>query len=183
MNTDSLFQIIDRFCVAKLKVARFSQASAEDGDESAMAAAMAQRQADDLAFAGDVLFRECVEGKRVPQAHQPLRFHNHREAEGGQEAPMPQSVMGCANDLADVHAKYWELQTEINALKFRMRTEEDNVGAFNARFVDLQRKIDMCNQRRNDLIGWGDRLFVEQLRGEPGRLEDGTDENGRPNHV
>ncbi len=166
MNTDSLLQIIDRHAIAVLKVARFTEAG------NLEAAAMAQQVADDLAVAGDVYLWECLTGKRKVKAISGLRFHDHRQAEGkwpGKKAAgeEPQTIMECAGLLAAGHAEHWSIQTKIQNLKKLIDGAPDlpDVVRLQAEFVVCQRRLDVLNQLRSELIQKGDSMLKEAIDG------------------
>jgi hypothetical protein len=78
---------------------------------------------------------------------------------------MPTTVAQTIVALSMQHYTYWGLQTEINIVKTMLDDSTlTSVGSdLNGEFVDLQRKIDMCNQNRNDLRDHLDKLFVRTM--------------------
>lgn len=166
MDTDSMFQLIDRQAIAVLKDFHFTKAGNEE------AAALAREQANDLAVAGDVLVWECLRGKRVPPVQPHLRYHDHSKVEGwrlGKEAledPNWTSLMRFAGELALIHARYWEKQSRVQWLKERIRSEaegSDMKAYYEHEFCATQREIDLCNEYRNRLIAKGDELFARMI--------------------
>ena len=151
MQTDTLFQLIDRQAIAKLKAFHYRrEGRVEEADT-------AEVQAEELAVAGDAYVYECMTGKRKPQAMKHLRYHDHHKAQK-EEAPQPGSIMECSSMIAETHYTYWGLQSVIQELKKGNRSEWTD-----ATFVDLQLQIDKCNMDRNHLIQTGDQLFAEMF--------------------
>lgn len=166
MTTESMFQLIDRMAIARLKEFHYTEAG------NGAAAALAGVQARDLGTAGDVYLWECLTRRRVPQVQRHLRFHDHGKAEGkwptktALEEIDATSVMEIAGKLALTHAQYWSLQTVIQHLKGWMGTEHRGTQGYKdacVRFTEVQREIDLLNQQRNDLIQAGDALLARML--------------------
>ena len=162
--TDSLFMLIDRLTIARLKAFYFKEA----GNEAA--AEMAREQAEELALASELLLREYLSGERRIRVTVPPRFHDHRIVEGKwayhkADMPEPKSIMECAGALAETHARYWSLQTEVQALKRLIDASQGlpDLPAFESRFVVKQRQIDLCNQIRSDLVALGDTMLKEAM--------------------
>ena len=133
---------------------------------------MAQQIADDLAVAGDVYLWECLTGKRRVKAISGLRFHDHRQAEGKwagkkAEGAEPQSIMECAGLLAAGHAEHWSIQTKIQNLKKMIDGSPDlpDVHRLRAEFVACQRRLDVLNQLRSEVITRGDTILKEAVDG------------------
>ena len=162
--TDSLFQLFDRLAIARLKAFHFK----ETGNAAAME--MARDQAEELALAGELLLGEYLRGERRVRVVIPPRFHDHRVVEGKwayqkAEMPEPKTIMECAGALAETHARYWSLQTEIQALKRLIDTSQGlpDLPALHQKFVTSQRQIDVLNQVRSDLVALGDMKLKEAL--------------------
>lgn len=157
-------QIVDRLAIARLKAFHFREAGNQAASE------MAQAQAEELALAGELLFREYLRGERRVRVVVPPRYHDHRVLEGKwayhkAEMPEPKTIMECTGALAETHARYWSLQTEIQALKRLIDHSQGlpDLPALESRFVTKQRQIDLCNQVRSDLVALGDTMLKEAI--------------------
>jgi len=168
MQTDTLFQIIDRQAIALLKSVRYEDDGATDK------AKQAREQADRLTVAGDLYVYECVNGMRKPQVQNHLRYHDH----GKKDSDMiPKTLMECAGMLAETHARYWGFQGRVQVLRGKLDYIKvvngpdfltTKISSMYQSFESLQRECDLCNQRRNELIQIGDEMFREcvQLYGK-----------------
>ena len=164
MQTESLFSLIDRMSIANLKVFHYTKAG------NLEAAAIAQGQVNDLGVAGDVYVYECVTGKRKPLLRPHLRVHDHRKIEGKwagkkEEMEEPKSIMECAWMLASANAQYWDNQSTLQTLK-SMIDKSDGLPdkpRLESDFCARQRRQDIFNQRRNDLIDLGDQMFADAV--------------------
>jgi len=157
-TVDTYMQLVDRAQVARLK---------QHHHTDPLYKAAARDQAEALAETAQTYLMDCLRGRRVPEVQQHLRFHDHHDVEQ-EDVPRPTSVVDAASMLAITHATYWGLQTEIQAVKKQLDARKQK-SALQARFVDLQRRIDLMNQLRNDLIEAGDNLLVDMckaLRGD-----------------
>jgi hypothetical protein len=169
MRTDTLFQIIDRQAIALLKAFHYEK------DSTLPAASMAREQAAQLAIAGDLYLYECLSGELNPAIQRHLRYHDHGKAEGkwagksGLSSIEGDSLMEVAGELALTHARYWELQTMVQHLKGWIDQQENNPqekARLESKFVNTQRKIDLLNQKRSELVSAGDELFVAMVEGK-----------------
>ncbi len=168
MQTDSLGQLIDRLIIAHLKRFHYDQ------DHKVEATQLAQEQVDELAVALEVYDWECRAGQRLPRVQRHLRYHDHNETEAwraGKKATgaMPLTLAGCVAALAQVHCEYWAAQSRIQGLKKCIDGSPDpgEKAHFEHELVTLQRqKIDLSNQRRNELIQHLDQLYGRMLSRE-----------------
>lgn len=164
MTTDTIFQLIDRAAIARLKEFHY-QNQGKDTE-----AKLASDEASNLEAYGDQLLVDILSGVKDCPVRNSLRFHNHGDVEDKQKEYKITTVFRMASKLAAVHAEYWDLQSDINSIK-RLLNDAKNNGEktpeniLNSQFVSLQRKIDMCNQMRNEYIEKGDRLLKELVDG------------------
>jgi hypothetical protein len=171
MNTDTIFQLIDRAAIARLKAFHY------ESEDRVQEAKRAKEEADKLSVSGDILLYEVSKGMCKIPVHFHLRYHNHGEMERTDLLPdgVKATVFNVAGELALTHAKYWQLQTEVNGIKSEMRPldqsgmrtldENDRLAILRSRFVSLQCQIDLCNQKRNELIQLGDHLLQAMTNG------------------
>jgi hypothetical protein len=159
MHTDTPFQLIDRMAIAKLKAYHYGKAGLHEQQIEA------EKQAQVLADNGDVLIAGIAHGLFAAPLHKHLRFHDHGAAENQDLSSASRSIMGVAGELALTHARYWSLQTDIQEIKKQLDRvpgeEGDAADILNEAFVEKQRQIDVCNQRRNELVQAGDALLAE----------------------
>lgn len=183
MNTDSLFQLIDKQAIEILKSFHHMEAGNND------ASVLAKEKADMLGQVGDFLLWECISGRRRVPINRHLRFHDHNAIEGewagkklGFDKPI--GIFDCAAKLAFVHCQYWSFQTTIQGIKKEIdhRTSTSTTSSvidqqhrterlkeLSERFVHIQRQIDVCNQVRNELIQIGDQMIRIMIEKEDRR--------------
>lgn len=159
MNTDTVFQIIDRAAIARLKEFHYRSGGREQEAD------LAADEAANLEIAGDVLLWEIMNGKIQYPVHFHLRYHNHSDVEDVEDNDSPKTVFQISSALSSVHAEYWQLQSKVNSLKSSMNKGVGIIDELNSEFVSLQRKIDLCNQRRNELIQKGDEVLRDFVNG------------------
>jgi len=152
---DSWMQLVDRLIICQLKYYHFCR----DPDKAAEAA-VAREQAAELVDTSSLYLAECISGHREPRVNQVLRFHEH-------ECHLPgtaSSIGTIISELTACHARYWEAQDEIMALRKRLS------GAGSTGYEDAYRELhewqlvcDGSNQRRSDLVNAGDQMLREML--------------------
>ena len=160
---DSFFQLVDRLIICQLKYYHFCR----DPDKAAEAA-VARAQAAELVDASSLYLAECVSGRREPRVNQVLRFHEHDVMPAGR-LRVPDHEHECLgaiiSELTSCHARYWEAQGEIMALRKRLS------GAGSTGYEDAYRELhewqlvcDGCNQRRSALVNTGDQMLYDLFR-------------------
>lgn len=156
MQTETFMQMVDRFIILRLKMHHC------EADKRMLALTL---QAHEIAIAADTYLYECLHRKRLPEVRPSFRHHDHNEASGVKKQDSPPTLMECISQLCDTHSEYWSLQTAIQSFKKRLREEdEEERSVIRERFVSTQELIDLCNQRRNDLIQQGDELLRESIQ-------------------
>lgn len=160
-TVDSFMQLVDRLIVCRLKQFHFSR----DVDK-AQETLTARAQAEELSEAAMLYLAECVDRHREPRVHEHLRYHRH-EAERTETRSLGEAIAG----LTACHARYWEAQGQVMALRKRLN------GAGPTGYEDAYRELhewqlvcDGCNQRRSALVNAGDQMLREMLRRRAGTV-------------
>jgi len=168
MQTDTFGQIIDRLIIANLKRYHYEK------DDNKEAAELAGEQVASLSKALEVYDWECRNKKRMPLVQHHLRFHNHNDVEafrvGKKITPNVPDTMGkCVDALVTCHSDYWHNQSRLQTLKQMIDSAPEGTADkahFEKEFIQAQRKTDLYNQLRNEILEGIDELYVKAVSDE-----------------
>tara|TARA_Y100000034_G_C6795673_1_gene356599 strand:+ start:138 stop:623 length:486 start_codon:yes stop_codon:yes gene_type:complete len=154
MITESFGQIVDRMVIEQLKA--FMHTDPEKKQQC-------EDQASLLQTAADAYLYECATGTRKPHVNHSARYHDHKTHDIEHVTLYADTVGEAILGLSKQHFDYWQLQSRIQEIKGKLDDEKyaSTHTELSVEFVDLQRKIDMCNQNRNDIRDRLDKILVE----------------------
>ena len=161
-RTDTFGQLTDRIIIARLKAFHHRLFGRES------IAIVLDDEASILTDAADELLVAMQSGEEVPPPKRNTRFHDHAQV----EADLPQrpaTLWQAIDSLVACHSTYWRHQTTVNLAKVKLIHAEacgehgvDEANSQRRVMVDAQRRCDLMNQHRNQLIQWIDELLTSE---------------------